>query len=353
MRRSLLRILLGLSLTTTASLAGGEALATDATAGRAAQSTASGNPFGVMLGGHGMGTRQRIALATDLGAVYFRPWDVTVEDWDGHCGDCAVAQDAGLKVLLTIRNNGEGGPPPTPTTPARDLDAYRRTVADILDTVRPEMLVVENEENSILYWGGTMEQYGAELTAACDVAHGRGIPCANGGMVSGEVALLTWADYVERGERGAACSFAQRTFEPAEARTACSYASLDQLPARTRQSLDKGRALIQIYRTAGERGLMDYTNFHWYIADTQALEESVAYLRRATGLPVISNEFGQEGDDPATVQALMGTMLDLGITHAVWYSVTGHKVESLHNDDGTLKRTGIAFRNFIQERFAP
>ncbi len=68
---------------------------------------------------------------------------------------------------------------------------------DIVRTLRPallvvENLVVENEENSSLFYIGSPETYAEQLRAACRAAHQEGVPCTNGGLVSSLVALLVW-----------------------------------------------------------------------------------------------------------------------------------------------------------------
>ena len=88
------------------------------------------------------------------------------------------------------------------STPAKDIAACRQTIGEILDTIQPAILVVENEEPSSVFWAGTPEEYEAELRAACEEAHQRNIPCANGGMVSEVVGLVVWARYVELGQHG-------------------------------------------------------------------------------------------------------------------------------------------------------
>lgn len=100
------------------------------------------------------------------------------------------------------------------------------------------------------------------------------------------MALLVYDHYLENGQPAMAQDFATRAFTPEERRRLNSPQAQEQLR--------KGKALLSAYRTAG----MDYVNFHWYIADTPALEEAVAFLRAQTGLPVITNEVGQTTDDP-------------------------------------------------------
>ncbi len=116
---------------------------------------------------------------------------------------------------------------------------------------------------------------------------------------------------------------------------------------QAQEQIDKGKALLSAYRAAG----VDYVNFHWYIADTRALEEAVAYLRAQTGLPVITNEIGQFTDDPHQTTAVMGKIVELGLPMAVWFGLDGPKARGLVNLDGSLRPTGQAFQRFIESTF--
>jgi hypothetical protein len=296
------------------------------------QRPASCNPFGVMLPSQLV--RPGMPVAKMLGVVYFRPLSVFVAQWQGTCLQCAVAQSAGLKLALTVRNNGPG-----PTAPPADLAAYQRTLGEILEQYRPALLAVENEENSTLFYTGTPEQYGAQLKAACQVAHQKDIPCTNGGLVSTLVALLVYDHYRESGQVAAAQDFAARAFTPEEQRQLNS--------PRAQEQIRTGKALLQAYGAAG----VDYVNFHWYIADTKALSEAVTYLRARTGLPVLTNEVGQFTDDPNQTTAVMSQIVELGLPMAVWFGLDGPKARGLVNPDGTLRPTGEAFRQFIETRF--
>ncbi len=105
---------------------------------------------------------------------------------------------------------------------------------------------------------------------------------------------------------------------------------------QAQEQIRKGQALLSAYRAAGA----DYVNFHWYIADTRALEEAVAYLRARTGLPVITNEVGQWTDDPEQTTAVMSKIVQLGLPLAVWFGLDGPKARGLVNMDGSLRPTG-------------
>lgn len=291
------------------------------------------NPFGVMLTGP-MALSLRVEVAQTLGAVYFRPESLFLDRWNGGCPACDAVMSAGLKLVLTVRANGPG-----PTTPPSDLVTYRSTLRSVLARYRPEVLVVENEENSALFYTGTPEQYGAELQAACEVAHQRGVPCTNGGLVSALVALLVYHHYLEIGDHARAQDFLRRVFTPEQQQLVDS--------PRAREQLEKGKRLLAIYKTAG----IDYVNFHWYIADPGALGEAVAYLHEQTGLPVLTNEVGQLTDDPNQTWAIMSMIVELRLPIAIWFAQDGPQARGLINRDGSLRPTGEAFQRFIQQHF--
>lgn len=312
-----------------------ERAASAAKLGTTVPKPAQENPFGVMLPSKLVRTPEGMRLAKALGAVYFRPESIFLSRWDEMCLPCDAAIRAGLKLVLTVRNDG-----PQATAPPRDLAAYQRALRVVLDRYQPAVLVVENEENSFLFYTGTPEEYAAELKAACQVAHRKGIPCANGGLVSSLVALLVYDHYVESGQTAKAEDFAARAFEAPQRRLLDSPSS--------RAQIDKGKALLSAYREAG----VDFVNFHWYIADPRALEEAVAYLKAQTGLPVITNEVGQFTDDPDQTTAVMAKIVDLGLRIAVWFGLDGPKARGLVDPNGHLRPTGEAFRRFIEQAFA-
>ncbi len=291
------------------------------------------NPFGLMLPSQLVRSSRGMQIAKALGAVYLRPASVFLDQWNGTCLECDLALNAGLQLVLTVRNSG-----PLPTAPPRDLAAYQRTLGQVLDKYRPVVLAVENEENSALFYTGTPEDYATQLKAACQVAHQKGIPCTNGGLVSALVALLVYDHYLGTGLSATAQDFAARTLTPKEQRLLNS--------SRAQEQLHKGKALLQAYCAAG----VDYVNFHWYIADTHALEEAVVYLRTQTGLPVITNEVGQTTDDHHQTTAVMGKIAELGLPIAVWFGLDGPKARGLVNLDGSLRPTGEAFQRFMAQK---
>ncbi len=240
------------------------------------------NPLGLMLPSQRVRSSQGMQIAKALGVVYFRPSAIFLDEWNGTCLECDIALKAGLQLVLTVRADGRG----QATSSPRDLVAYQRTLPQVLDTYRPAVLVVENEENSALFYTGTPQQYAAQLKAACRVAHQKDILCTNGGLVSLLVARLVYDHYLESGQTMAAQGFVARAFTPQEQRLLHS--------SKAQEQIRKGKALLASYCAA----CVGYVNFHWYIADTRALEEAMAFLKTQTGLPVLINEIGQHSDSP-------------------------------------------------------
>ncbi len=271
-------------------------------------------------------------VARRLGVRYIRPEAVFLDRGNSDCPTCEVARDAGFELVLTVRANG-----PSATSPPADLKAFERALSETLDRYRPALLVVENEENSALFYAGAPSEYLAELAVACGVAHEKGIPCTNGGLVSALVALLVYDHYRSTEGAAAAQAFADRAFTP-EQRKALGSAEVEA-------QLRKGKELLAGYRAA----VADYVNFHWYQPDGRALEEAVHFLRAQTGLPVISNEMGQFTDDPAQTTAMLDAALRAGLPIVVWFGLDGPKARGLVNADGTLRPTGEAFQRFVSE----
>lgn len=293
------------------------------------------NPFGVMLPSRLVRSPGGIQVAKTLGAAYLRPSAIFLNEWDGTCLECDIALKAGLQLVLTVRNNGRG----QATSPPSDLVTYQRTLSQVLNKYRLAVLVVENEENSALFYTGSPQEYGTELKAACEVAHQTSIPCTNGGLVSTLVALLVYDHYLSAGQPAAAQDLDRRISE----------VDLHQLftSSRGQEQIAQGKALLSAYRTAA----VDFVNFHWYFADTQALGEAVVFLQAQTGLSVITNEVGQLTDDPDQTTAVMGKIVELGLPIAVWFGLDGPKARGLVNADGTLRPTGEAFKRFIESTF--
>jgi len=128
--------------------------------------------------------------------------------------------------------------------------------------------------------------------------------------------------------------------------------------------LDVGRQMIATYKNLP----LDYVNFHWYEPirmvggttseqaglDTvahinSALEESICYLRNATGKNILTNEIGQYNIQAGITNAVMTEIKRMNIPYAIWYSGDGGtgKAKALQNANRTLRVTGTEFKNYI------
>ncbi len=303
---------------------------------------ATSSPFGVMISG--TTSQVKAQTAVKLGAKYYRPISIFLDKWSGSCGECDAAVNAGLKLVLTIRNNGGAG---QPSTPPSDLNAFKRTLAQIVDKYKPEVLVIENEENSAaIFYSGTTSQYLQELKAGCEVAHQKGIKCTNGGLVSSLVVVLVADSYKQAGDPNKADEYLSRTLIGAK------QAMISQIDSvKGREQLTKGRELLAGYKGAGA----DFANFHWYIADTKALAEAVTYLRSTSGLPVMTNEVGQQANtDSAQVTSVMQEIKTLGLPYALWFSMDTNPpngARALNETNSTLRPNGEAYASFIKKNY--
>jgi hypothetical protein len=298
--------------------------------------------FGVMLSTKLFEIRERIDMAEHLGVGYLRPSAVFVESWDGRCLECPVVRDAGLQFVLTIRN---GAHVTEPARPPDDLDAYGQAIREILRSYRPALVVIENEENTQNFYAGSAGEYGAQLRAACDVAHDLHTPCTNGGLLSGSVALLVYQHYVDTGQTDRAADFARRAFERWQMNRLQSPGGPQWIAARVREVGE----FLAVYGPAGA----DFVNFHWYVADPQALGEAVDYLQEVTGLPAVTNEIGQRDTDPGTTTGVLAGVRDLGLRYAVWFAIDATVARGLVDPDGTLRQTGVAFSKFLRDNPSP
>lgn len=324
----------------------------------------SNNPvrFGVMVAkteGKIIPPSQQVKVAKALGVNYIRA-RIDIEGWAGSNDACDTYAAAGLKILLNINYGiprtatGEKDPIPFPT----DMVAYSKAVNSILDKYKPEVVVIENEEDNPNYHAGSADDYINELKTGIQIAHAKGLKVTNGGITVREVCLIIYDDYMQHGQQQKAKDFAARVFPDALLQR------LNNLhnPQIARQ-VEFGRKIIAAYKTLD----LDYVNFHWYepvrgrgkmgndVNDT-TLDESiftsvVNYLKTVTGKPVLTNEFGVFNTSPALVKGILKAAYDAKLSYAIFYSADGGvgKAVALQNAIGELRQNGIAFKDFIKE----
>jgi hypothetical protein len=298
------------------------------------------DPFGAFFNVRFLDVEQRIRLARELGVRYLRSWSALVPAWNGTCSECEPVHAAGLQFVLTIRNSPDER---TASSPVSDLGSFKRAVGEILDQYRPAVAVVENEENTPQYFSGSAQDYATELGAVCEVAHSKHIPCTNGGLLMASVTWVVYFHYLDSGQTALAQSYAKRGLQSFQQQRLAGPGG--EQNGRQVAALTTG--FLKRYKGAGA----DYLNIHWYGSDAQALQETVAYMKDLSGLPVITNEIGQRNLDPEVTTGLMSMVVRLRLPIAVWFSSDAILAKALNNQDGSLRPTGEAFRSFIQQHY--
>jgi hypothetical protein len=261
--------------------------------------------------------------------------------------------EAGMDLVFTAnhdqRPNEKGHRPGHPPVGAAALATYKRNLGAVLDQLPTTRVVqVENEEVEPRFYAGTMDQYIEELNAAVEVGHARKLPVTNGGITGRPLSMLTWQDLRDRGMEAEADDFARRAFSRASDRWIRRDLLRKPFTGLSRQTLqtawDKAKQLIPAFR----RSRMDYVNFHWYTDDQSALREAVAYLRRATGKPVVTTEIGQHNTLPEVVTGHLTTTIEqLRLPLVVWFDRDGMPALGLHDAPGVLRENGRAFRSYV------
>src|SRR4051794_37768792 len=118
--------------------------------------------IGVSLTGLNSKPADRVKLASELGASWYRP-DPVLLGATPTCDDCDPARAAGLKLLLVIRNSAASS---KPSDPVKDTVGFQQNVRSVLERFKPDLLVVETEPDDTTSFIGSPEEYGAELKLA-------------------------------------------------------------------------------------------------------------------------------------------------------------------------------------------
>jgi hypothetical protein len=321
--------------------------------------------FGVMVAkseGQIITPDRQVKIAKDLGVHYIRA-RILVQGWDGSDDSYNTYASAGFKVLLNldyaVPRDASGGKAPVPFP--TDMNAYSKTLNAILDKYKPELVVIENEEDNPNYHQGVADDYLNELKTGIQIAHSKGLKVTNGGITVREVCLIIYDDLLQSGQRDKAESFAQKAFPPNFVARLSGGNDIMHNPQLGRQILF-GRKIIAAYKDLD----LDYVNFHWYepvaargkdvdksnISFDPSIFEYVAnYLHEKTGKPVMTNEFGVLDPSPDLVRGLLKAARDANLGYAIFYSADGGegKAIALQNAGGDLRDNGNAFKDFMRQ----
>jgi len=301
------------------------------------------NPFGLMLGNTIKSPGDEIEVAKNMGARYYR-FGVTLTEVPDNITATKILNN-GLNAVITIRYNGNQK---GPSSPPPDISVFKNSISKVIDRDHPSVLVYENEEDSpnFNFYTGNNTQYLEGLKAVCEVAHQKGVKCANGGITSASSVLVT-ADYYENENpnsekfnivtNNTLHPYFEKIFQDGGNTTTNPYFA---------DRIISAKELISKYKENGA----DYMNFHWHAQSSAALALVIEVLRNQSGLPVITNEFAPETmNTPDGLFQLLNTFYELQVPIAIEYAL-GSNV--LTNSDGTLLSDGQVYQQFMNQHFS-
>lgn len=261
--------------------------------------------------------------------------------------------DSGYKVGMIIK----WGPSSNSYTVhfATDSVAYRtKLLASLthLDTADVSHLLCEDEETTGNHEGGAVA-YLREAKWFNEIVHDwwGGVKTGNGGIHSAGIGLVMWDDYIARGRSDSAILLRNRTFN-AEMTAYVNNPGSNPGMAAYKRMVD---SLLKGYQAAG----FDYVNLHWkepfngvgtvdHIV-TGGYKEYFDFVKRVTGLPVMSNEvgFNTPYGGPVALAEMMNDLINVNqIAYCLWFDDTG---ENPLMDEGVLNELGEAYRDWILE----
>ena len=306
--------------------------------------------FGVLVNGK-MNLDTKVRVAQELNVSYIRD-AIVLQNWNGGDESTNRFMNAGFKIILNVnwglvaKGPGMKESVPFPT----DTVEYKKILDKVLDKYKPEVVVVENEETTKNYHTGPIEDYINELSAAITVAHSKGLKITNGGITNRDLVLLVYYDYLERKMKKEADDFASRCVKPALLRN-----------SQVQDIVAKAKKLVQAYKNLP----LDYVNIHLYepVKNTAggtdesvrtitpgAQKEIIRYIERVTGKRAMSNEVGARASSPEVVTGVLQQLSETDMAYVIWFSGDGSGGSvALHNEDGSLRQNGIAFKNFMAD----
>jgi hypothetical protein len=321
---------------------------------------------GVSLSGLNSKPLDRVKLASELGASWYRP-DPVLLGAASTCDDCDPARAAGLKLLLVLRNAIASG---KPSDPVKDIGAFQQKVRSVIERYKPDLLVVETEPDDTKSFAGSPDEYAVELKLACDVSHSAKIPCADGGLSSSAVtALVTderWkADQVDAtnfafsteaartGRSQGLTVFGKSIKDPnvaqAEERIKLLNATEKYMTANA-ERISRARAII----TAGNSSGADYLNFHWYELIPENIPKVADTLHLLSKRPLMTDELGQRNDRPFETGEKIKQALDSFIRPVIWSAVDGRDGSiGLVDKKGKLRSNAAAFQRIAKQSTNP
>jgi hypothetical protein len=301
-------------------------------------STSTDIVHGVMLNGSNVNAA-KIGL-NNLGVSVVRT------AYDGKGANYTAYTDQ-FKTLWNYNPSRPGDGLPMPTDSAQ----FACTLDSMLTENGTHNLIgiaIINEPVNVGYWTDNISasNYLKLLQACVNVGRRRGIAVYDGG-ISGNLKLYeVWWDFVQRGLKDSADNFAALAFDP--------ETNLNNW--RTSSNFGPRIRFLDTLIAGLKNIATDAVNLHYYetIRDVdsnktsvseEALLETVRYYSRATGKPVITNEYGLNNNNSIGVQTgLLKALKAAHVKIALYYGP-----DILTNPDGSLTPLGQNYKNTIAQ----
>lgn len=311
---------------------------------------------GVLIAGNALSVFDKAALAKDSMNCKSARMAFIISTWNGSSASYEAYRAKGLNLIPNINYYPTGSV--QPFVVASLLANFKSVLTDILNTY-PDIktICVENEELTKSYHSGPLTDYVAEVKAAYEVCHPRGVLVMNGGfggVHSGlDIKVYRWLQTISQAK---ADDYGTHMGN-AVLNAANSFGSNDNQEKYARQ-LDTLEAM---------RPYIDFLNFHTKESQDpnntdpsntttvtpNMLMDKADYLRSRYGRWLADNETGQFNNQPALVSAEMNEYLRLGFVVVQWWSGTGPdgdegtQAQPLHDDEtGDLFPNGRVFNTF-------
>jgi hypothetical protein len=325
----------------------------------ASSAFAQSNDLGVSLGSIAGSSQKRAEIAKQLGAKWYRPAPVLLGQTEPKCDDCEAARAAGMKLVLVVRNAPAVNKPSAPGPDA----AFEKKLRGVLKQYKPDILVVESEPEDNKSFSGTPEEYAAELTAACEIAHSVNIKCTDGALSSPDIAGVVidelWkSDKLQAGDfgiateivrakgTGSAFSVLGRTMGSDKSQQEAIQKATQTYLEKHRAEIDRARAFLLAAASANP----DYANFHWMELKPEEITTVLDILGRLNKRQPMSDEMGQTEERPFETGEKIRILREAGVTPIIWNAVDGKGNVGLVDKNGKIRPTGEAFQRSAQAK---
>jgi len=309
--------------------------------------------LGVSLHGMSGAPEQRIKVAKELSATWYRPGPVLLLG-DAKCEDCEVAREAGLKISLVVRNEGAAGKPSNAVTDAADFQKKLRTV---LEREKPTMLVVEDEPEDPKNFSGTPEDYGTELRAACEISRALKIPCANGGLGSVNVALVVidqrfktdptdagniaiTTELVRTGGEGTDLRILGRTIGSVGGKQTPAVEATRKFLDKRQHEIDRARQFID----AIDQVKPDRLNFHWFELQVDNVPRVLDSLHELSKLDLMCDAMAEKSERAFAISEKIKVAMENYIWPTIWVGTDERGLHGLVDNKGKLRPSASAFK---------